>query len=81
MNNAWHQELSKMTISGGTQAQREIFYTALYHASIAPMIFQDVDGKYRAMRTQDIKDAGETPNCSVFHVGYVPRISSIANHY
>lgn len=63
---AWESELSKIRIQGGTETQKEIFYTALYHASIAPMIFQDVDGKYRAMRTQDIKDAGDTPNYSVY---------------
>lgn len=63
---AWESELNKIQIKGGTQDQKTIFYTALYHASIAPMVFQDVDGKYRAMRTQDIKDAGETPNYSVY---------------
>ena len=64
--NAWNQELSKIKVEGGTEEQREIFYTSLYHASIAPMIFQDADGKYRAMRTQEIKDAGETPNYSIY---------------
>lgn len=63
---AWESELNKIQVTGGTEDQKTIFYTALYHASIAPMIFQDVDGKYRAMRTQDIKQAGETPNYSVY---------------
>ncbi|KJG55846.1 alpha-mannosidase [Photobacterium kishitanii] len=63
---AWHNELAKVEVEGGTEDQKEIFYTAMYHASIAPMIFQDVDGKYRAMRTQEIKEAGETPNYSVY---------------
>lgn len=63
---AWEAELSKIQVKGGTEDQKKIFYTALYHASIAPMIFQDVDGKYRAMRTQNIKDAGNTPNYSVY---------------
>ncbi|HDM8184117.1 TPA: GH92 family glycosyl hydrolase [Vibrio harveyi] len=65
-NDAWHQELSRMMVSGGTEDQKEIFYTALYHASIAPMIFQDVDGQYPAMRTRIQKDAGDTPNYSVY---------------
>lgn len=65
-NNAWHNALTKMRVSGGTETQKEIFYTALYHASIAPMIFQDVDGQYPAMRTRTIKDAGDTPNYSVY---------------
>ncbi len=63
---AWEQELSKIKIQGGTEDQKVIFYTALYHASIAPMLFQDVDGTYRSMRTQEIKNAGETPNYSVY---------------
>ena len=63
---AWHEELSKVAIKGGTEEQKEIFYTALYHASIAPVVFQDVDGKYRAMRTQEIKNAENTPNYSVY---------------
>ncbi|MDF4377360.1 glycoside hydrolase family 92 protein, partial [Vibrio parahaemolyticus] len=65
-NDAWHQELSRMMVSGGTEDQKEIFYTALYHASIAPMIFQDVDCQYPAMRTRIPKDAGDTPNYSVY---------------
>ncbi|ANW24448.1 alpha-mannosidase [Vibrio coralliilyticus] len=65
-NDAWHQELSRMIVSGGSEDQKEIFYTALYHASIAPMIFQDVDGQYPAMRTRIQKDSGETPNYSVY---------------
>lgn len=63
---AWHNELAKVEVEGGTEDQKQIFYTAMYHASIAPMIFQDVDGKYRAMRTQEIKEAGDTPNYSVY---------------
>ncbi|MCB1025392.1 MAG: GH92 family glycosyl hydrolase, partial [Acidobacteria bacterium] len=42
----WNKELSKIEVSGGTDAQMTTFYTALYHTMIAPNIFQDVDGKY-----------------------------------
>lgn len=63
---AWHEELSKVEVKGGTEDQKEIFYTAMYHSQIAPMTFQDVDGKYRAMRTQEIKDAGDVPNYSIY---------------
>ncbi len=44
--NDWNKELSKIEVSGGTDAQMTNFYTALYHTMIAPNIFQDVDGKY-----------------------------------
>jgi len=44
---AWNKELSKIEVSGGTEAQMTNFYTALYHTAIQPNIFQDVDGAYR----------------------------------
>jgi predicted alpha-1,2-mannosidase len=40
-----------MSIQGGTDTDRRIFYTALYHAMLAPTLFSDVDGRYRAMDT------------------------------
>ena len=48
-NNKWHEALNDIQITGGSAAEKEIFYTALYHTKIAPQIFQDVDGQYRAM--------------------------------
>ena len=44
---AWERELSKITVDGGTKDQRTIFYTALYHAMLAPNVYMDVDGQYR----------------------------------
>ncbi|HMJ08578.1 MAG TPA: GH92 family glycosyl hydrolase, partial [Pyrinomonadaceae bacterium] len=44
---AWNKELSKIEVSGGTDAQTTTFYTALYHTMIQPNIFNDVDGNYR----------------------------------
>ncbi|MBA2737408.1 MAG: glycoside hydrolase family 92 protein [Pyrinomonadaceae bacterium] len=45
----WNKELSKIEVSGGTDAQMTNFYTALYHTAIQPNIFQDVDGTYRGL--------------------------------
>ncbi|WP_433008662.1 GH92 family glycosyl hydrolase [Kribbella sp. CA-294648] len=42
----WKNELQKVRITGGSQAQRTTFYTALYHAMLQPNIFNDVDGQY-----------------------------------
>ncbi|WP_240348142.1 GH92 family glycosyl hydrolase [Longitalea arenae] len=42
----WNAALSKMQVSGGSQAQKTIFYTALYHTMIDPRIFEDIDGNY-----------------------------------
>lgn len=41
----WKKELSKILIEG-TNDQKEIFYTALYHSFLAQYISQDIDGKY-----------------------------------
>ena len=42
----WNRELGKIEVEGGTPAQQTTFYTALYHAMIAPTLFNDVDGTY-----------------------------------
>ena len=46
---AWERELSRATVQGSSEADRKIFYTALYHAMLAPTLFCDVDGRYRGM--------------------------------
>lgn len=42
----WNRELGRIEVEGGTEAQQTTFYTALYHAMIAPTLFSDVDGTY-----------------------------------
>jgi putative alpha-1,2-mannosidase len=55
---AWNKELSKIEVSGGTDAQMTTFYTALYHTMIHPSLFDDVDGNYRGLdgKTHNIAD-------------------------
>ena len=43
---AWNKALEKMSVTGGTEDQKVIFYTALYHTMIDPRAFADVDGRY-----------------------------------
>jgi predicted alpha-1,2-mannosidase len=45
----WERELSCAVIEGATENDCRIFYTALYHALLAPTLFSDVDGRYRGM--------------------------------
>ena len=45
----WNHELGKIEVEGGTPAQRRTFYTALYHAYLAPNLFSDVDGRFRGL--------------------------------
>ncbi len=44
--NAWNAVLSHAQVSGGTQAERTVFYTALYHAMLHPSTNSDVNGEY-----------------------------------
>lgn len=44
--NAWEKALSKISVSGGTEDEKTIFYTALYHTMIDPRLASDVDGRY-----------------------------------
>ena len=43
---AWREQLSKVTVRGGTRADKTTFYTALYHTMIDPRLFTDCDGRY-----------------------------------
>jgi predicted alpha-1,2-mannosidase len=42
----WNSALGKMKIAGGSEEERKVFYTALYHTMIDPRQCSDVDGKY-----------------------------------
>lgn len=46
---AWSKALSKIRVYSGDQEKLIQFYTALYHTMIAPMLYQDADGRYRGM--------------------------------
>jgi predicted alpha-1,2-mannosidase len=43
---AWNALLGKVQITGGTTAQQQVFYTALYHSLLYPSVFSDVNRKY-----------------------------------
>ncbi|MFI5781996.1 GH92 family glycosyl hydrolase [Nocardia sp. NPDC051570] len=42
----WNDLLNRIRVTGGTDDQLRIFYTALYHALLQPNVFSDVDGRY-----------------------------------
>ena len=42
----WNHDLGLITVSGGTEGEKQTFYTALYHALLHPNVFNDVDGEY-----------------------------------
>ncbi|MBO4525930.1 MAG: GH92 family glycosyl hydrolase, partial [Bacteroidales bacterium] len=47
---AWENDLGRIRVSGGTERQKQIFYTSLYHALIHPNILNDVNGEYPLMQ-------------------------------
>lgn len=46
---AWNEHLSQIEVEGGSEKEQRIFYTSMYHAALAPILFMDVDGKYRGV--------------------------------
>lgn len=46
---AWNRELSRIIVKGGSAAQKETFYTALYQSFLQPNTFFDIDRRYRGM--------------------------------
>lgn len=54
----WNNLLSKIEITGGSDADRAKFYTNLYHSYSARTIFSDANGKYvdPAGRVRQLKD-------------------------
>lgn len=50
----WNEDLSRILVEGGTEEQKGVFYTALYHTMIHPNILQDVNGQYPQMEGDKI---------------------------
>lgn len=50
----WESDLSRIRVEGGTEEQKTIFYTSMYHLLIHPNILQDVNGQYPAMESGEI---------------------------
>jgi predicted alpha-1,2-mannosidase len=42
----WNDALGRIEIGGGTDSQKRLFYTALYHTLLHPNIFSDKNGEY-----------------------------------
>ena len=50
----WESHLSRIKVEGGTDKDKEVFYTALYHTLIHPSILNDVNGEYPLMESDGI---------------------------
>jgi predicted alpha-1,2-mannosidase len=45
----WRKQIAKIQVNSANEDHKRIFYTALYHLSLGPTLFDDVDGRYRGM--------------------------------
>ncbi|WP_235921071.1 GH92 family glycosyl hydrolase [Foetidibacter luteolus] len=63
--NKWNQALSAIKIETPDAVQKKIFYTALYHAMIAPALYNDHDGSYRGADDKVYTNPGFT-NYTIF---------------
>jgi predicted alpha-1,2-mannosidase len=45
----WQSRLSVIQVDGPSEADKQVFYTALYHTMFQPNIFDDVNGQYRGL--------------------------------
>ncbi|MCK0178613.1 GH92 family glycosyl hydrolase [Flavobacteriaceae bacterium S0862] len=47
--NTWEKQLEKIVVESDNDDYKTNFYTSMYHVSIAPNLYQDVDDRYRGM--------------------------------
>ena len=60
----WNTEMKRYEVSDPNESHKTVFYTALYHCMIAPNLYSDADGRYRA---HDLKVyTSERPVYTVF---------------
>ena len=62
----WREALSRITIEAVDESVATNFYTGLYRSMIAPMLAQDVDGRYRGMDKQIYQAPAGYVNYTVF---------------
>ena len=54
--NLWERQLQKITVEGGTEEQKTIFYTMLYQSMLAPNLFSDADASEKRYDTFSLWD-------------------------
>ncbi|SEE06254.1 alpha-1,2-mannosidase, putative [Tenacibaculum sp. MAR_2010_89] len=61
----WNKELQKIEVETLTENDKTTFYTALYHTNLSPILYEDVDGKYRGL-DQNIYTSDGFTNYTIF---------------
>ncbi|MBS9462576.1 GH92 family glycosyl hydrolase [Flagellimonas sp. 389] len=54
----WEKELGRIKVTGNSDDDKIVFYTALYHSLLMPMTYSDCNGEYVKMGTTEI---GKSP--------------------
>ena len=73
----WQDELRKIEVEMMNEADMTTFYTAMYHACLTPILYEDVDGSYRGL-DQNIHQSDSFTNYSIFFpLGHLQSIASI----
>ncbi len=53
----WEQELAKIQVKTTDEKLKKVFYTALYHTCVAPVLYSDADGSYQNAKGEILKMA------------------------
>ncbi|WP_271405540.1 GH92 family glycosyl hydrolase [Tenacibaculum soleae] len=61
----WNNELGKIDVETISEKDKTTFYTALYHTNLSPILYEDVDGRYRGL-DQNIHTSDGFTNYTIF---------------
>jgi predicted alpha-1,2-mannosidase len=61
----WEKELQKIRVQIPDKNKETVFYTALYHTCLSPVLYEDVDGNYKGL-DQNIHNSEGFENYTVF---------------
>jgi predicted alpha-1,2-mannosidase len=61
----WNRELGRIEAESLTEDQQSVFYTALYHTMLGPVVYEDIDGQYRGLDQNVYRSDGFT-NYTIF---------------
>jgi len=62
----WNDDLGRIRVEGGTDAQKTVFYTALYHTLIHPNLLSDTNGEYPLMERSGETGVADGDRYTVF---------------
>ena len=61
----WNRELSKIDVESLDQDDKVVFYTAMYHTFLSPIVYNDIDGQYTGL-DRNMHTAEDFTNYTIF---------------